>query len=329
VRETLWRRLFHGTRRLHQLAGWEQVAGPGWEERIMALPVTDSFHVKQGRSTGRLVLQVAGQRLAVYLKRHYRLPWWQGLGAVFWPGTGRSPALQEWHHLEWARAEGLPVPRPVAAGEYIGPGLRLQSFLAVEELEGMLPLHQAIPAAATNLDAGGFRRWKRGLAQEMARIARALHRRRRFHKDLYLCHFFIPEADTRQVPRWPGKVWLIDLHRLGHHPLAWPWWQAKDLGQLLFSSAVPGVDARDRLIFWRAYLGAERRGLLGRCLQATVRLRAWTYRRHEPRQVQAADDPSRDREGAVCSPLPHGRGSDGRGSDGSPLPHGRGSDSSK
>src|SRR5213079_2543628 len=102
-----------------------------------------------------------------------------------------SPALQEWDHLEWARREGVPVPAAVAAGEYIGPWGRLQSFLAVEELADMLPLHEAVPAAAARLDPATLRRWKRGLVLEMARLTRGLHGRRTFHKDLYLCHFYV------------------------------------------------------------------------------------------------------------------------------------------
>jgi len=277
VAGTLWRRLFRGVRRLRQQPYWEHFAGPGWADRILSVPVSDRFHAKQGRSVGRLILEAGGRRLVVYLKRHYRLPGRDGLLAALWPGRGRSPALHEWEHLEWARAEGLPVPTAAAAGEFIGPWGRLQSFLAVEELTGMLPLHEAVPLAAGRLPADAFRRWKHGLAAEMARIARALHDRRRFHKDLYLCHFYIAEADTGRLPDWRGRVWLIDLHRLGHHPWAAAWWLAKDLAQLLYSSDVPGVTARDRLAFWRAYWQGRRPPWWVRW---AVRARAWGYGRH-------------------------------------------------
>jgi heptose I phosphotransferase len=279
---SFWRRLFHGAHRVHPSQDLEQFAGRDWADRIMDLPVTDRLHVKQGRSIGRLALTSEGRSLVVYLKRHYRLPWWHGLLALIRPGAGRSPALQEWEHLRWARAQGLPVPEAVAAGEFIGPWGRLQSFLAVRELTGMLPLHQAVPAAEARLDAAAFRKWKRGLAAELARLAAELHRRRHFHKDLYLCHFYVAEEDTACMPEWRGRVQMIDLHRLGHHPWTWPLWLAKDLAQLWYSSEIPGVEMRDRVCFWRAYRKAHP-AAAARWLKAFIRAKVWSYRRHSTR----------------------------------------------
>jgi hypothetical protein len=288
MKETLWQRLVRGVRRLHQRPDWERFAGPDWAERIMRETVTDRFHAKQGRTIVRWSLSDGERTLVVYLKRHYRLPWWQGLLATLWPGGNWSPALQEWEHLQWAAAHGLPVPSAVAGGEFIGPWCRLQSFLAVEELTGMLPLHEAVPAAASRLDPAGFRRWKRGLIGEMVAITLEMHRRYRFHKDLYLCHFYVAEADTWRVPsEWHGRVRIIDLHRLGHHPCTALWWRAKDLGQLLYSSDVPGVTARDRLQFWRAYQEGQPLGWLGPWLRRWIELRAWNYQRHSRRQGRA------------------------------------------
>lgn len=262
----------------------------------MDIAVTDRFHTKQGRSTGRLVLpspaSARGRGLTVYLKRHYRLPLWQGLLAALWPDGGWSPALQEWRHLEWARRQGVPVPPVVAAAEYIGPWGRLQSFLAVEELTGMLPLDEAIPLAAARLPPPVFTRWKRALAAEMARLARMLHDRRCFHKDLYLCHFFIANDDTAAIPAggWQGRVHLIDLHRLSRHCWTWPLWRLKDLAQLLYSSEIEGVDARDRLWFWHAYRGNGPRRRAGRWLRRCVWLKWQRYRRHNARRRQMMND---------------------------------------
>jgi heptose I phosphotransferase len=277
---------------------WAELAGEGWLERIMALAVTDRFHEKQGRSTGRVVLDgPGGRRLVVYLKRHYQLPWLDRLRALFWPG-GWSPAMQERRNLEWAREQGVPVPAVVAAGEHVGPGLSLQSFLAVEELEGMIPLHEAVPLAGKRMAPDEFRRWKRGLVAEMARLSRLLHDRRHFHKDLYLCHFYVREDDTAQaVPDWRGRVSMIDLHRLGHHPWTWRWYQLKDLAQLLYSSEVPGVTARDRVAFWRAYQGDDLKS--SRWLRWWVLLRWRRYRQHNLKRKARAGEP-----GAKCPQTP-------------------------
>lgn len=298
-RDGLLRRLIVGARRLRERPTWIRHVGPGWADGIMDVAVTDRFHAKQGRSTGRWILPArdgANEKpLIVYLKRHYELAWWQRLLATIWPRGGWSPALQEWRHLEWARAQGVPVPEALAAAEFIGPWGRLRSFLAVKELTDMLPLHEAIPLAADRLAPAAFHLWKRALAAEMARLARLLHDRHCFHKDLYLCHFYIARADTAVVPAgadsWRGRVYLIDLHRLTHHPLTARMWQMKDLAQLLYSSEIAGVDARDRLSFWKAYHGTGPRRTLDRWLRSWVLFKWRRYRRHNARRkarVEAA-----------------------------------------
>ena len=281
---SLWHRLRRGTRLLRKQPDWERFAGEDWAAHIMTDPVTDRLHEKQGRSIGRLILTAGSCRLGVYLKRHYRLPRWHGLLATLFPGRVWSPGLEEWQRLCWAKAQGFPVPRPVAAGQFVGPWFRLQSFLAVEELYGMLPLHEAVPLAAQRLDPLNFHRWKRGLTAELARLARELHRRKVFHKDLYFCHFYIPDDLTRRVPDdWTNRAVMIDLHRLGRHPVAAAWWRTKDLAQLLYSSEVPGVTARDRVRFWKLYR-AGWSGAPGGWARPLVRWKWNLYRRHNRRR---------------------------------------------
>jgi heptose I phosphotransferase len=225
----------------------------------MTIAVPDRHHAKQGRSTGRWTLTRDGRTLIVYLKRHYVLPRRHGLVAVLWPARPVSPGLEEWEHLAWAKANGIPVPRAVAVGELLGPWGRLQSFLAVEELEDMLPLHEAIPLAYREQDPEVYARWKRGLVAELARLTRELHRRKTFHQDLYLCHFYVARDDIRTPPAsWRGRVTIIDFHRLARRRVASAWWQAKDLGQLLYSTFdVPGVTDRDRVRFWKLYRSGD------------------------------------------------------------------------
>jgi heptose I phosphotransferase len=277
---SLWHRLTRGTRLIRREADFDALAGDGWPDRIMAEPVTDRFHAKQGRSIGRLILTGGTARLGVYLKRHYRLEWWRGVMAAFFPNRAWSPGLEEWQRLQWARDAGIPVPRAVAAGQFVGPGFRLQGFLAVEELYGMLPLNEAVPLAFARLDPAAFARWKRGVTAELARLARTLHGLKWFHKDLYFCHFYVPEEYTRRPPaEWANRVFVIDLHRLDRHPVLSAWYRVKDIGQLLYSSHVPGVTDRDRLRFWKHYTAGG-----GGWLARFVRLKWRLYRRHNRRR---------------------------------------------
>jgi hypothetical protein len=274
---------------IRRQAEWDRFAGEGWPERIMEEPLTDREHKKQGRSIGRKVFTEGGDTLSVYLKRHYKLSRFKGLLATIFPGWAYSPGLQEWQRIRWAQEQGLPVPRAIAAGQFIGPWGRLQGFLAVEELHGMLPLHEAIPRAFRTLDPRSFARWKRGLIVELARLARELHRRKVFHKDLYFCHFYIPESFTRTVPtNWTNQAVMIDLHRLAGHTLTAKWWQVKDLAQLMFSSEVEGVTARDRVRFWRLYRqGWPDNRAPGEWLRPLIRWKWQLYREHNQRKPSA------------------------------------------
>ena len=159
---TWWQRLLRGVRRLYARPDWCDFAGEHWADDLMQIDLTDDFHKKQGRSTGRWELNADGKQLVVYLKRHYELPWWHGLMATLWPSGDWSPGMQERHNLEWAHEQGIPVPNVVAAGEFLGPWGKLQSFLAIEELADMKPLHEGIPMAARQLDPVAFRAGRLG-----------------------------------------------------------------------------------------------------------------------------------------------------------------------
>lgn len=246
-------------------------------ESIMSWRSDDRHHAKQGRSTARFRLDGPAGRLAVYLKRHDRLPWMQRLRALVLPGDAATPGAAEWRHLERARGLGIAVPEVVAVGERIGPRGRLQGFLMLAELVGREALNEALPGLSRTLCREDFARLKRQIIAEMAAIAATLHNADLFHKDLYLCHFFL---DPAPGARPGGRLTLIDLHRLGRHRLATARWRVKDLGQLLFSTLdVAGIDDRDRLRFWSHY--RRRAGLRSsRWWLRAIRAKAARYRAH-------------------------------------------------
>lgn len=218
------------------------------ETTVMQLQSDDRLHAKQGRSTCRVRFDSPKGPLTVYLKRHYRLPWPTRIAAMLHPEGRHSPAGSEWRHLHKGQELGLLVPEPVAAGETIGPWGQFQSYLMVEELTGFLPLHEAIPEMSRRLEPEAFDRWKRRLITAMAALTARLHGAKTFHKDLYLCHYYI------DCERADSPLYLIDLHRLATHRVSSAWWRWKDLAQLLFSTVdVEGINESDCLRFWAFY----------------------------------------------------------------------------
>jgi heptose I phosphotransferase len=248
---TLIQRLTRGSRWVWLSEAHREALPGDLAETVMAIESRDRFHAKQGRSTARVRFDSARGPLAVYLKRHHRLPWGDRLRALIDPGGHHSPASAEFAHLEMARALGIAVPEAVAAGERIGPWGHLESFLMVAELTGCRELNEVLPGLAGSMTAGEFHRLKRSLVGEMAAISAKLHNAGLFHKDLYLCHFFLDRRPGAEAGR---RLVLIDLHRLARHRLTAARWRWKDLGQLLYSTfGVGGITDRDRLRFWAEY----------------------------------------------------------------------------
>ena len=149
----------------------------------------------------------------------------------------------------------------------------------VAELTGCEALNEVLPKLAERLDGWDFAVLKRRVISEIARITATLHQAHCFHKDLYLCHFFL-DLDRLEREGRPSRIVLIDLHRLGVHRIGRDWWRWKDLGQLLFSTfGVEEIDDRDRIRFW-CYYKRQTSIPFARWQGRLVRLRAARYARH-------------------------------------------------
>jgi hypothetical protein len=238
-------------------------------DNAAALKPADNYVEKQGRSTGRYLLEVGGETLSVYVKKQYRLPWWRRA----WADLGTFPGPHEWRNLQAAAALGVRVPEAVFAGA--DRDHACGSVLAVRELEGYLPLHLYIPGALARLPEPMRRRRLRALIARLADTVRRLHDGGYYHRDLYLCHFYF--RDDPAAPDGFDLV-LIDFGRLLHSRLTR--WRVKDLAGLLYSTDVPGVSRTDRLRFLLEYLGVERLDGRAKRLARRVLAKAARYHRH-------------------------------------------------
>jgi len=194
---------------------------------------------KKGRKEN-VRLQLADNGAMFYLKRH----------------DHRRPGPLEWENTLLVSRIGIPTAEPVAAG-----WTRQGSFFCSKEIAGGVPLDDHIIAQPkANLDA---------IIHELARITAMLHDAGLFHRDLYLCHFFLTAAKEETF-----RLHLIDLQRI-HRPRLFPRrWVVKDLAALLYSSTALPVRDEDRARFFEAYV--SHRGLKGKALP---RLRSAVHRK--------------------------------------------------
>jgi lipopolysaccharide kinase (Kdo/WaaP) family protein len=234
---------------------------------LAGLKPLDHYVEKQGRSTGRYRLAGARGDATVFLKKYLRLPWW----LRWFAPLASFPGLLEWTHLSRVERLGIVVPEVIVAGA--ARGHACGSFLAVRELTGFVPLHEFIPAHFGLGKTALIR--KRDLCRRLADVARRLHEARLYHRDFYLCHFFVrPAAEAADG----FELALIDFLRL--KPSHRVRWRIKDLAQLSFSADLPGITRADRLRFLKHYLGINRLDNATRRLIRRVERKADRYRRH-------------------------------------------------
>lgn len=172
--------------------------------------------------------------------------------------SARPPVISarsEWEAIERLRRIGIRTMKVAGRGERgINPAER-ESFIITEALENMVSLEDLTK------DWGGLKgrrrdELKRALLNQIAALAKIMHRHGLNHRDFYLCHFLV---EDRPWKKWrPGdslELHLIDLHRMQSRRRVPLRWRVKDLASLLHSSLDARLTRRDLLHFVRIYEG--------------------------------------------------------------------------
>jgi tRNA A-37 threonylcarbamoyl transferase component Bud32 len=191
------------------------------------------------------------------------------------PGRG---GRREHDNLETLRAEGFPVPEPIAwaqEGARVPFGGPVRSLVVMEAIDHEETLRDRLGAAGARERAS----WSHELLGLVAR----LHEVGWHHRDLYLQHFLLLR---RTDPT--RRLVLIDVGRARRDPFARKRWYVKDLAALAHSCPA-NVGVRERLEFLSRYL--DLRGIHGRLrrsawMRAVVR-KAARIARHVPRDERA------------------------------------------
>lgn len=145
-----------------------------------------------------------------------------------------SSAGAEAAHLLALSSRGIPTASLVAYGKL--PDGR--SFVITEDLRGYAAADRQIAAGAVAFA---------DLLEPTARLAGRLHASAAFHRDLYLCHFFVRPRDGGVDVR------LIDCARVLIRPFWRRRWQVKDLAQFAYSTREHAVSPEELDRWFDAY----------------------------------------------------------------------------
>lgn len=158
--------------------------------------------------------------------------------------------------VEWANARelakaGIRAVEPIAFGEQMVAVFERRSFILLrqapgESLERWLPEHLPPPQRESN--------WlhRRRRLDGLARFVAAFHAAGFVHRDLYLSHVFIQDAQTGTRQAGDGFC-LIDLQRVFRPRWRRRRWVVKDLAALDFSTPLQRVGRLERLRFLCRY----------------------------------------------------------------------------
>jgi serine/threonine protein kinase len=192
----------------------------------------------------RAEMDSGGAAAAVAYKRVRAKNWWKAILFLFCP----SPAWQAWRHGHSLLLRGIATARPLAVIERRWWGLRGESYLATEWIEGAVNLHVYAWRLADRPHAERRRR-SRQVAESLGRLLGRLHAWQLSHRDLKACNLLVRErpdgVDCSMIDADSVRVW----RRVPD------WFKALNLARLATSQmAHPWVSRADRLRFLRAYL---------------------------------------------------------------------------
>jgi hypothetical protein len=242
---------------IFRFTGGERLDKPGlepWRERLrLTLPAGD------------------GPPRTFYLKRFSRPPLRRQVQRWLAGGLEISTAGCEWRNVCRLAEAGIPAAQAVAFGQEMRGPFERRSFILLgqvpgESLERWVPAHLSGAACAEHEDRPAGRRQDRGLRErldDLARFVAAFHRAGFVHRDLYLSHVFISEAEPDSFSQGAGlpacsaqtgtRFRLIDLQRVFRPRWRHRRWVVKDLAALHDSTPVEYVSLRERLRFLCRY----------------------------------------------------------------------------
>ena len=208
----------------------------------------DVYRAREGRRTLRF--QIKGK--SYFLKYHAGIGWQEILKNLLQAKAPVLSAMNEVRAIEAVTQAGLDTMTIAAFGERGGNPARIESFIVTDDLTDTLSLEDVAAHWAGKPPLAA----KRLLIRRLGEIARRMHQAGVNHRDFYLCHFLLKQADF-EAGNFSAPLYLIDLHRAQVRNKVPKRWLVKDLGGLYFSAAPLALTRTDLLRFVRDYSGCR------------------------------------------------------------------------
>ncbi len=184
-------------------------------------------------------------------------------------------AVNEYQAINALNRLGIKTMTLAAYGQRGSNPAELESFVITESLE---PAPSLEDISLTWAESPPTARLKRAFIKRVALMSAQLHRNGINHRDLYICHFLLKQAEFDALTDVNDlQLYLIDLHRVQIRTQVPRRWLVKDLAALYFSSMDIGLRQRDFFRFIRDYTGGNLRTALNenRSLWQAVERKAW------------------------------------------------------
>jgi UDP-glucose:(heptosyl)LPS alpha-1,3-glucosyltransferase/heptose I phosphotransferase len=197
---------------------------------------------------GRRTIQIKLGEHSYFVKQHFGVGWAEIIKNLV---TFKKPilgAMTEVNAIQQLTQLGIPTTPLVAYGQRGRNPASLQSFVMTEDLGDIVSLEEVCADWVNNSPDAAF---KQKLIIAVAELAAKLHQVGMCHRDFYLCHFVLKQAELKQGML---KLYLIDLHRMLQQQSTKGTAVMKDIAGLYFSAMACGLDADDIALFKQHYL---------------------------------------------------------------------------
>jgi len=194
----------------------------------------------------RIVLKAGDHTL--FLKRYTKPPVREQLRQRI-AGFGATAEVER-HWLKRMAELGIAAPAVVAYGVRKRGLAETQSLIVTAKVPGISLEKWTPPHIDGKLRDRAF---KRRLIDAVAAIVAKLHGAGLFHRDLYLAHLFIDDADDAYL-----RLALIDLQRVIQPRLFARRRRVKDLASLNYSTPRRAASTADRVRWYKRYRGIDR-----------------------------------------------------------------------